>query len=56
MSRAYALWITFALSALHYLTGGIDFAQRVRTTRALWLSLILSIPMERTDSINEYLY
>jgi hypothetical protein len=35
--------------------GGIDFAQHVRTTRALWLSLILSIPMERKDLKDEYL-
>jgi multidrug transporter EmrE-like cation transporter len=55
MSKAYALWITSALFALHYLTGGIDFAQHVRTTRALWLSLILSTLMERKDSIDEYL-
>jgi hypothetical protein len=56
MSKAYALWITFAPFALHYLTGGIDFVPPVKTTRALWLSLILSIPMERTDSRDEYLY
>jgi hypothetical protein len=56
MSKVYALWITFALSALHYLTGGIDFAQRVRTTRALWLSLILLTLMERKDLKDEYLY
>jgi hypothetical protein len=35
--------------------GGIDFALHVRTTRALWLSLILSTLMERKDSRDEYL-
>ena len=55
MSKAYALWITFALFVLFSWTGGIDFALVVETIRALLLSLILSTLMERKDLKDEYL-